>query len=596
MIHFLNLFFQGFFYIFLTSFLPGMVLFILIFRKGRIFWPAVFGLGILYTFLKVYMLAILGIYSGGAVWVLSLLELSLAVWLILKKGKFFSFKLEKGEIWLAAIFFVLGVKRVALALFYPFFVGDVWASWNRWAVVWFRLKKFSFINDFTYPQLLPANWSHIYKLAGGVFTPEYYAHAFTLFFYLFILWILFQLKGVLSKATIFVFSAYFLFNQSSFFSVDIGSGLADMPAAFFVILSVFYLKEYLSIEERKYIYMSFLMAAGAALTKQAGVFFWLILPILFIVFRKEKRIGERFREIKKPFLWSLIPIVSWYGVARLSQATTWPQIQDALRSFSLFERLQVGAYIIVQNFGIYLNIHSQSKWLVFLIMAVFWAVAGLGVWVSFKKSNFYRWLLLIFIIPYLIVWTFVYSYDIRNSLIAFILFLFIVFDGLVFTAEKFFEKWKQAYFFRDNKNILFIFLAVVLTIGVFFQKPVYAHLANPLNFNDLGKDIVLKKGKVFLNEKLVKEYFKERERGKEKIITNFSDFTTKLHLEDVALMVNFKDKERKDWENFNLVIFKGRKEEYVGLKTFLQKNSGIKEVVELYKNEGSGEYLLELKK
>ena len=61
-------------------------------------------------------------------------------------------------------------------------------------------------------------------------------------------------------------------------------------------------------------------------------------------------------------------------------------------------------------------------------------------------------------------------------------------------------------------------------------------------------------------------------------------------------MVNFKDKERKDWENFNLVIFKGRKEEYVGLKTFLQKNSGIKEVVELYKNEGSGEYLLELKK
>ena len=66
------------------------------------------------------MLAILGIYSGGAVWVLSLLELSLAVWLILKKGKFFSFKLEKGEIWLAAIFFVLGVKRVALALFYPF--------------------------------------------------------------------------------------------------------------------------------------------------------------------------------------------------------------------------------------------------------------------------------------------------------------------------------------------------------------------------------------------------------------------------------------------------------------------------------------------
>ena len=127
-----------------------------------------------------------------------------------------------------------------------------------------------------------------------------------------------------------------------------------MPAAFFVILSVFYLKEYLSIEERKYIYMSFLMAAGAALTKQAGVFFWLILPILFIVFRKEKRIGERFREIKKPFLWSLIPIVSWYGVARLSQAATWPQIQDALRSFSLFERLQVGAYIIVQNFGIYL--------------------------------------------------------------------------------------------------------------------------------------------------------------------------------------------------------------------------------------------------
>jgi len=596
MIHFLNLFFQGFFYIFLTSFLPGMVLFILIFIKGRIFWPAVFGLGILYTFLKVYMLAILGIYSGGAVWVLSLLELFLAVWLILKKGKFFSFKLEKGEIWLAAIFFVLGIKRVALALFYPFFVGDVWASWNRWAVVWFRMNSFSLVNDFTYPQLLPVNWSYIYKLAGNVMTAEYFAHAMTLFFSLFILWILFSFKGVLSKATIFVFSAYFLFNQSSFFSVDIGSGLADMPAAFFVILSVFYLKEYLSIEERKYIYMSFLAAAGAALTKQAGVFFWLILPILFIVFRKEKRIGERFREIKKPFLWSLIPIVSWYGVAQLSQAATWPQIQDALRSFSLFERLQVGAYIIVQNFGIYLNIHSQSKWLVFLIMAVFWAVAGLGVWVSFKKSNFYRWLLLIFIIPYLIVWTFVYSYDIRNSLIAFILFLFIVFDGLVFTAENFFEKWKQAYFFRDNKNILFIFLAAVLTIGVFFQKPVYTHLANPLNFSDLGKDIVLKKGKVFLNEELVKEYFKERERGKEKIITNFSDFVTKLHLEDTALVVNFKDKERKGWENFDLIIFKGRKEEYVDLKTFFQKNSGIKEVVELYKNEGSGEYLLELKK
>ena len=226
----LNNLLLGMFSLLFVAFGPGFLIYKYFLPDKKIFWPLVFGFSLLTIFYVSFLASFIGMYNFY--FSIGFVTLILVGLLFFGKFKKINFDLDKNSLWLILLFILLAWPRILFSFFFPFTVGDAWASWNRWAVEWFRLSSFSFVNDFTYPQLLPVNLSFIYKLFNQVYVSEYFSHGLTVLFSLFILLLLAHFRSNLSHLTIYVFSLYFLTNQSSFFSVAIGDGLADILVAF----------------------------------------------------------------------------------------------------------------------------------------------------------------------------------------------------------------------------------------------------------------------------------------------------------------------------------------------------------------------------
>ena len=530
----LNNLLLGMFSLLFVAFGPGFLIYKYFLPDKKIFWPLVFGFSLLTIFYVSFLASFIGMYNFY--FSIGFVTLILVGLLFFGKFKKINFDLDKNSLWLILLFILLAWPRILFSFFFPFTVGDAWASWNRWAVEWFRLSSFSFVNDFTYPQLLPVNLSFIYKLFNQVYVSEYFSHGLTVLFSLFILLLLAHFRSNLSHLTIYVFSLYFLTNQSSFFSVAIGDGLADILVAFFIILSLYLWQEYINNKDRRYLYLTFIMAATGVLTKQAGLFFWIVLPAI-IIFYDVKFLGDKLRESFKrifyPFIISLILILPWYGIQQFSQVATFDQIQDALNGRSILNRILTSIYILVQNFGIYLSVDNQSDLLISLIVFIFGLILLFGIWQAIKKSSFYNILWWFYILPYGILWVLIYSYDARNAFIVLILAFFISFDGILSYSEKYKDYIKFIYNFRFRLLIVFI-----LFLSVFIQRPLYSHIKNPLDFNIMTSSFTSKVGAVSIGDRdLVEALFNDFKKG-DILLTNDQVLVIKLHLEDRSIMVN----------------------------------------------------------
>ena len=173
---------------------------------------------------------------------------------------------------------------------------DAVVSWNRWAIDWAANR----LPDFTslYPQLLPTNISLTYVFMQ---TSEVWIFA-KAFQFLFCLMLLLAMLDAARATGNFGFVPGVLITYGLLVAVlrfrMISSGYADMPLAFFSFAAVYALLLAKHAEgaemRRRYVMVGAVLAAGAALAKQTGLYIAAVYPLLawLLVLRRGDR-GQR---------------------------------------------------------------------------------------------------------------------------------------------------------------------------------------------------------------------------------------------------------------------------------------------------------------
>src|SRR5262245_57317312 len=154
-----------------------------------------------------------------------------------------------------------------------FSAWDAVVSWNRWAVDWYQ-NRFPW-RTHQYPQLIPSNWSISYVFMGSA-TVQLFGKMVMPLFPLTALLAATDL-GLRSKNLGIIFGVSltgFLFRSWGGDSID--SGYVDTPLACMAFAAIYMLllaKDATSdIQRQKLLFAGVILSAGAALTKQPGLY------------------------------------------------------------------------------------------------------------------------------------------------------------------------------------------------------------------------------------------------------------------------------------------------------------------------------------
>lgn len=428
-------------------------------------WVSVFGFSLLINFLLIVSLTLLGLYIQPTLWVVLALEIASILWLYRKNllipvesiaekvhnllGGLKDFRLRNvtsSHLFKLIEYVVFGVLA-ALAvvdiiwlvkIFYYNFgtVFNTWdavVSWNRWAVDW---AQGSFPLDSSYyPQLLPVNWSISYVLLNGV-ELQFFPKLIMPLFSIFILLMLFDL-GVQTRS--FGFFIAIIFTRlliKKYTGEYIADGYMDLPSSFFGFSCIYLLlRAHLSSGRGQFninwIIASGLMAAAAALTKQSGLFILLLFPLLawVLVLRSENSLSTRykFKLIASVFGSAFLLILLWYGYKYIT--------------ITLNNDSSNIAYVTSGIYGDIGLLQRASDALVMLGTPAYFLIA-LPFALFFVKPA-YRWINILVVIPYTIIWLFWFSYEARNLALIFPLWAIIlglmleqIFSGIIKFASR----------------------------------------------------------------------------------------------------------------------------------------------------------------
>ena len=144
---------------------------------------------------------------------------------------------------------------------------------------------------------------------------------------------------------------------------------------------------------------------------------------------------------------------------------------------------------------------------------------------------------------------------------------------------------------------------VLLGVVAWRQPILYKHLENPFIWEGVTDNIMIKKGRIWGWEELVKTYLAEREVGRGRGLTNDGTWVNKLHLKPEATVMRFFSEEgeivepeeiTRAAEENDLIMIRAESENYADLRRVLEEKLGRKAVRELYKDSESGVYLLRI--
>jgi hypothetical protein len=427
-------------------FLPGLISLRLIRFRGSFLQRVIytFALSLLMNYCLVFLLTALKLYSHWVVIVLFAAQVIWAIWLYgedLRKpllevfqnlwdtstsslAEFFPSspdhfsRSQKAVHYIFLIFTLISLVFALDRLWWSFGVflnniGSIFDGWdavysyNRWAEVWFS-GKIPLDSRF-YPQLIPINWSLTYVFIGEA-TVQLFAKSIMPMFIIGILLQLFDLGITFQQPGYFVAiilsRALFL----RFIKTGIDNGLVDIAVAFFALLPFYTLIKAQATktesEQRTLWILGFFFAAAATVTKQPGVYIFLIYPILVYVTLLRPTYGNWLNPLirQKVLIWgaiaALIPLF-WYGfkLALISQGVDSSEIIGNVGfAAQAYGNVGVGPQIMqaLQKFGVYL----------ILFPLIVCALPGL--------PSLIRWLFALFILPFPIVWALMASYDGRN--------------------------------------------------------------------------------------------------------------------------------------------------------------------------------------
>jgi hypothetical protein len=419
-------------------FLPGFILFLFLNKRSNnpelLLVPVLtFGLSLIINYVIVTSLAYINAYTRLSLSLIIVAEfIFLAVVLVFKKLNidfYLNRNMDLGVI--SSVRTVIserksfnGLSRLILFLLASgilvyisfvliFNIGKIFRewdavfSWNRWAIEFYNNKIPSV--TYHYPQLIPANWSISYVLCGYPlqFIPKAIMPLFLVLpVYSFII------IGLKHRSYAFIYSIFFLFQ--GFNRLYWKDGCVDVPVAFFsmlVLISLVMIRtQDNDINKNKQILLSAFFVCGAAVTKQAGLYIVAIYPLLLYILTKESypRDSKRIFVQALFFLFLLILIVVpgyLYAEHSINKGVSASEIsyvtKEIYHGASYTERL--------------LNACSLFFRRVFTSRIIF-IIAIIPFLISFADRTI-RFLNLVFVIPYFLVWAFFFSYDLRNAAI-----------------------------------------------------------------------------------------------------------------------------------------------------------------------------------
>jgi hypothetical protein len=299
-----------------------------------------------------------------------------------------------------------GVVIVSYAIYFFDSYGTIFAfwdaivSWNRWALDW--AANTIPTSTWFYPQLLPANRSIAYVLTG--FTFQFIPKIFMGFFF-FGCAALFVHLALSRREPAFLFGLglFYLIMQRQDYHIN--EGLADLPMAFFAlcIAGILLTEDDVQNDSPKGFFSRFHLGVwvtcAAALTKQAGIFLLVMMPLLVFWQNKCRIRSSQFFLWLASVLTLVVPwfLLCWIKAAESSLKITKMAIIDAHLGRDLWQR---GAYAwkLVANLG------GGGAVVIVAIALILYSM----------KRSYWRPFVLLLTIPYALIWWYLFSYDTRN--------------------------------------------------------------------------------------------------------------------------------------------------------------------------------------
>jgi hypothetical protein len=415
-----------------VTFLPGFLLLqILGFAGKRKLQLLIysFALSLLFNYLVVYLLTLLGLYRPISIYLLMVLELGLLFYYVfLKMGHaYISYEkikdifVSKGSMFRSffrenPLFFILYLISMVMIFVYASYIfqftGSIFTTqesgitWNRWALDWYNNQVP--VLSWHYPQLIPANWSITYIVIQNS-SIQMFNKAIMALFPVMILLTFLDL-ALVKKNIMYLLGLYFYGNILGHFyhPVFVVSGEVDIAVSFFAFL-VFSTLISPAKEYKKNViglFLPLLFACAAAVTKQSGIY---VLLVALIWFLKQKKASLYLKmELKTvAVVFTLLAILlSWY---MLKEVQVIRGIDHSEFSFITKGIWSGQGYLhrLTNAFnGLLLSWGDSSQGSLFLFTVLFLLICSL-----FNKTG--RWLFIL-ILPYMLLWGVFLSYDIRN--------------------------------------------------------------------------------------------------------------------------------------------------------------------------------------
>ena len=283
---------------------------------------------------------------------------------------------------------------------------DAIVKWNFNATDWAQNRVPPNIED--YPQLGPILFSLTYVFIGSL-KVQFFAKFIMPLFLLMIMLMMFDL-GLVKPSYGLLFGVEIVYLVIKHFVGEyILDGYMDIPLAFFTFLGIYaLLKSRVPDDERSRlanIFLGVVFLCGAAVTKQAGLYVLAVYPILVILLYGRKSVLLWWKEYR---IWLisagiivLVLVVGWYGMKffefSLGESKTHLLVPiqnttDTYGSQDLWTKIRSG----VDSLGMY------ALGFLFILPALFLVEPAI------------RWIVVLIVLPYSLLWAGYASYDLRN--------------------------------------------------------------------------------------------------------------------------------------------------------------------------------------
>lgn len=475
--------------------LPGLIFSKFISFQGNLFdrLLIVFGLSLISNYCLILVLSALGIYIRSVFSFFVLGEIIALIWLYRDAFRMsvdtllttiwdrvtyiFDYFIPKRRehdavtilqfAWLALILLLAARSLVwSFNVFFDnagtvFSAWDAVVSWNRWATEW--AAGMIPADSRFYPQLIPVNWSITYLLQGST-TLQFFAKSIMPLFGLLMFVGLINLGIETGESHFFIAMPVLMSLLKNFLKDGVSNGYVDIAIAFMGFMAVYFLikgQKALEFEDRyRYVLMGAVFAAGAAVTKQPGVYLTLCYPILaWLILHSSD--GPSWRQRLKSILARFAAIyliwISWY----------------------VFKGIQVLLGTDRPHLEVLINLSANTYGNVGLFQQIMAALAQFDRFLLFFAlilltlpfmDRFYRALTLL-MAPYPILWAWFAGYDTRNLAIFLPVFALISGYSVSIWITKVFEILRKTKALRMPAYAPLAFVCIILLSLAAFLSP-----------------------------------------------------------------------------------------------------------------------------